>query len=92
MMMVDDAPLRDGPIGFARRVGPLWDQFCHGRKTRIAIDTSAPIGELNGVALNHLAIDLDLASAVAHGYPITAAEAQSIMDPFEVRLIKSREY
>jgi hypothetical protein len=92
MMMPDNSSLYEDSFNFLRAAGPLWDRFCEGRNIRIAIYTSVSIGELNGVALKHLAIDLDLEVKVAHAYPITEAEAKQIMGPFDVRLIKPQEY
>lgn len=92
MMLVEVTPPRTGPIDFLRDVSSLWERFRTGRTIRIAVDASAPLGVLNGTPLDHLAIDLDLSTKVAHAYPISEAEAAEIMDPFQVRLIKSREY
>ncbi len=92
MMLVEETPPRTGPIDFLRNVGPLWERFRTDRTIRIAINVTAPLGEFNGTPLDHIAIDLDLLAKVAHAYPVSHAEAIAIMNPFEVRLIKSWEY
>lgn len=92
MMSLDDIPSRTGSIKFIPDANGLWDSFCTSRRLRIAINTGSAIGMQNGVAFHHLAIDLDLAAAVAHGYPVSATEAIAIMGTSEVRLIKSQEY
>lgn len=91
-MSLNDIPRRKGSINFIRDANGLWDSFCNSRGLRIAINTGSPLGIQNGVAFHHLAIDLDLAAAVAHGYPVSAPEAIAIMGTSQVRLIKSREY
>lgn len=92
MMIVEEVPQRAGPIPFSRDVGTLWEKFCGERGLRIAIETPAPIGEQNGIALNHLAIDLNLEGSEAHAYPVLEANAKSIMAPFDVCLVTPREY
>lgn len=91
-MSVNEIPPREGPIAFRFEVNGLWDHFRVGRNFRIALDTCSAIGEQNGDRYQHLAIDLDLAACVAHGYPISAAEAEDIMGMAPVRPIKSREH
>lgn len=92
IMSVNEIPSREGPIDFSFDVSGLWDTFCCGRNFRIALDTCFEIGQQNGVPFRHLAIDLDLGACVAHGYPISGAEAEEIMGVMPVRPIKSREY
>ncbi len=92
MMSLNDIPPREGPIDFLIEANALWDSFCADRNIRIAIDICSPIGENNGERYHHLAIDLDLDAALAHGYPISTAEAEAIMGAAPVRPIKSREY
>lgn len=63
----------------------LWDRFCSGESFRIALCACKPIGELNGVTLDHICIDIGLASgSVAHAYPITKCEAEKFMNPLHV--------
>ena len=92
VMCINEVPPRDGPINFLFNVDELWDNFCAGRNFRIALDTCSVIGEQNGNRHQHLVIDLDLGACVAHGYPVSAAEAEAIMGLAPVRPIKSREY
>lgn len=92
MMSLNEIPPRESLIDFMLEASSLWDNFCTGRSLRIAVDTCSPIGEQNGEPFHHLAIDLDLTAAVAHGYPISAVEAEAIMGAAGVRPIKSREY
>ncbi len=92
VMSVNEVPPREGPIDFLFDVNRLYDSFRAGRNFRIALDTCSAIGEQNGDQYQHLAIDLDLEACVAHGYPVSAAEADAIMRTCPVRPIKSREY
>ena len=92
IMSVNEIPPREGPIDFLFDVYGLWENFCGGRNFRIAFDTCAEIGRQNGLPFQHLAIDFDLSTSVAHGYPISATEAEDIMGVAPVRQIKSREY
>jgi len=92
IMSLNEIPPRHGPIDFLFEAYGLWDNFCAGRSFRIAVDTCSAIGEQNGEAFQHLAIDLDLSAGIAHGYPVSATEAKDIMAPVPVRQIKSREY
>lgn len=92
VMCVNEIPTRDGPIDFVFNVDGLWEDFRCGRNFRIALDTFSAIGEQNGDRYHHLAIDFDLGACVAHGYPISAVEAEAIMGLAPVRPIKSREF
>lgn len=92
MMSVNEIPLREGPIEFQFEARELWESFRNGRNFRIALDTCYPIGEQNSEIFQHLAIDFDLGACVAHGYPISAAEAGEIMGAAPVLQVKSREY
>lgn len=81
----------DGQDEFAREVRHLWDELRYGRKLRIAIYTTVVIGEMDGQPLMHIALDLDFETATAHAYPITEAEAVSIMGDVGVRPHKPAE-
>ena len=91
-MKFDEIPLRAGPIEFTRDVSKLWEDLCEERRLRIALETSAPIGEQNCKALRHLAIDIDLEGGKAHAYPVTEAEAKAIMRPVDLCVVTPREY
>lgn len=92
LISVNEVPRRSGPIDFLFEVNGLWENFRVGRNFRIALDTCSTIGEQNGVPFQCLAIDLDLGACVAHGYPVSKADAEAIMGTVPVRQIKSREY
>lgn len=92
----DDAFLLDpcfkaSDYRFARDVSLLWRKLTSNAQARVAVDVVLPIGHAHGEELHHIAIDVDVGAGVAHGYPITSAEAASIMAPAEVRPMKPIE-
>jgi hypothetical protein len=80
------------PITFLRETGALWETFRTGSRLRIAVNATAPVGEMGGIPLAHVAIDLDIAGGDVHAYPVTAEQAAVIMAPLEVRIVKCHEY
>lgn len=92
MMKFEEVPQRVGPIQFSHDLGMLWEDLCGERRLRIAIETPTPIGEQNCKALRHIAIDINLEGGEAHAYPISRAEAKSIMRPVDPCVVTPLEY
>ncbi len=89
-MTVADAA--EEPLCFVHDADELWRRFLSEAQVRVAMDTTTPIGFLGSQDLQHIAIDVHLASRTAHAYPVTQAEAERIMSLFQLRPIKSKEY
>ncbi len=91
MVMAGDGG-RYEPITFMREVGTLWQTFRTGSRMRVAVNATRPVGEMGGQPLHHVAIDIDIAGGDVHAYPVSEAQATTIMGALEVRIIKSHEY
>lgn len=92
MLLMADEDGRYEPITFVRDVGELWKTFRTGRRVRIAVNATEPVGEMGGGPLHHVAIDIDIAGGDVHAYPVSEAEAKAIMQGLDVRIVKSHEY
>jgi hypothetical protein len=65
----------------------LWKRICTAGQFRIAYDTRAPIGAVDGDLATHVCFDVGVSNI--HAYLVSEAEAKAIMEPDNIFISKT---
>jgi hypothetical protein len=65
----------------------LWEKLMNDTVSRIAFRCNGPIGASGGEPTDFICFELDAATPIVHGYPITEDQAMKILNGCPVMLI-----